>query len=233
MAPIESTARGELWVGRDRRRGRDVVVKVVPGAAADRVEAEARSLARLGDHPHVLVPVAVGRGPDVAWVVTDHVAGGTLWEASRGAPAGVVVAWLAQVASALARAHDLGVAHGDVTPTNVLVERGAGNGAGRAVLADFGSALLAEPERTDAPPGGHTPRWAAPERRRGGPPTAAGDVYGLGATGTAALAVAGGRAPWPARRLLRRCAATRPARRPTAQTVARRLGRWSGRGAGR
>jgi len=90
-----------------------------------------------------------------------------------------LVAWAAEVAAALEVAHQAGVVHRDVKPSNVFITK-----EGRAVLLDFGiatragdSALTAE----DTTLG--TPWYMAPEQARGGDTArAAVDIYGLGAS---------------------------------------------------
>jgi formylglycine-generating enzyme required for sulfatase activity len=98
-----------------------------------------------------------------------------------------LVRLVAKVASALERAHEVGVIHRDLKPGNVLVDRG-----GEPHLVDFGLARGTDAvtvTRPEAAPG--TPLYMAPEQvsaARGsiGPWT---DVYGLGATLYHALAL--------------------------------------------
>ena len=74
------------------RRGHDVVVKVLAPEHRDRLEAESRAMARLGEHPNVLSALMVGHAGDgTAWVVTERMAA-TLREASEevGAPPGTL-----------------------------------------------------------------------------------------------------------------------------------------------
>lgn len=89
------------------------------------------------------------------------------------------VRWAAELADGLAAAHAKGIFHRDTKPSNAFVTT-----AGRAVLLDFGIAALAGDAaitRDHAVLG--TPCYMAPEQARGGGvPSAALDVYGLGAT---------------------------------------------------
>ncbi len=99
---------------------------------------------------------------------------------------------VAQVATALAAAHSVGVLHKDVKPANVLIT-GDPEGKVRAQLADFGIGAITEPERlekagiTDA---GLTEEmmssrtgtrlYMATEHLEGKAPTLQGDIYALG-----------------------------------------------------
>jgi len=92
-----------------------------------------------------------------------------------------VVAIAKQMAEALAAAHDRGVIHADITPSNaIIVDDG---GAPRLKLLDFGLAELVGEEltRDDTSYIFGTPHYVSPEQIRGLPATERTDQYGLGA----------------------------------------------------
>src|SRR5678815_393408 len=112
--------------------------------------------------------------------IRDSVATGALQPAE-------VVAIARQLTNALAAAHDRGVVHADVTPSNVLVVD-AGNDQGvpgelHVKLVDFGLAELAGEGLRDENPEFvlGTPAYISPEQLRGLAPTDRSDQYGLGA----------------------------------------------------
>ena len=186
--PIEQLGRGGMgvvWRARDERLGRVVALKVLHPWVADdpelrdRFEREAAALARL-EHPNVvrLYDVLEDRGQTV--LVMELVEGEPLEAVLSAAPR----SWddarrlCAPVAAALAHAHARGVVHRDLTPANVLVERGSG----RLVVTDFGLARLARSSRS-APVSGvlaGTPEYWAPEQAAGDPTGPSTDLYALG-----------------------------------------------------
>ena len=88
-----------------------------------------------------------------------------------------------QVADGLAAAHSAGVVHRDVKPGNVLIADD-----GLVKLTDFGvSRAVDEVQLTRTGLIAGTPAFLAPEVARGQDPTAASDVFALGATLYAAV----------------------------------------------
>ncbi|PBC47408.1 protein kinase [Rhodococcus sp. ACPA1] len=87
-----------------------------------------------------------------------------------------------KMAGALETAHRLGILHRDVKPGNILL-----TDYGEPALTDFGIARIAGGFETTAGVVTGSPAFTAPEVVAGQPPSAAADVYGLGATLFAAM----------------------------------------------
>ncbi len=79
-----------------------------------------------------------------------------------------------QLARGLIALHDVGLFHGDIKPSNILVDDDD-----RVVLVDFGLSGLLE-DRAPVGTSGGTPPYMAPEQLRGAAPNAASDWYALG-----------------------------------------------------
>jgi hypothetical protein len=183
-----------VWRAHDEVLGRDVAVKVLsPGLARDlallaHIRTEARAIARLR-HPNIVEVYDYGEAGTLPYLVMEVAEGRTLAQLlTAGAlPWQTAVLIGAQVAAALAAAHDRSVVHRDVKPANVVV-----SGA-RVKLLDFGiSALSGDDDRKT----GHllgTPAYLAPERLEHGVVRPSTDVYALGLLLHRMLA---GRLPW-------------------------------------
>jgi serine/threonine protein kinase len=139
---VGSGAFGTVYKARDPQLDRTVAIKV-PRAGSltteedrDRFLREARSVARL--RHAAIVPVhEVGEDDEVPFLVSNFVQGVTLAElltARRPSPH-EAARLAAEVADALQYAHEQGVVHRDVKPSNILLDD-----AGRPHLTDFGLA---------------------------------------------------------------------------------------------
>lgn len=162
-------------------------------AAAQKFLREARTAARVR-HPNIVDVIDFGHLPDGRpYFVMELLEGQSLADlvASGALPPADVVVIARQLANALAAAHDRGVVHADVTPSNVLVVDGGdagrppGSGPGElsVKLVDFGLAELAGEGLRDENPEFvlGTPAYISPEQLRGLAPTDRSDQYGLGA----------------------------------------------------
>jgi serine/threonine-protein kinase len=239
---------GEVWRAVDRNTREGVAVKVLDAgfgadpATVDRILREQHILTAFL-HPTFVRVRDVVTGESGLALVTEFVQG---WDLGRHlAHTGPLeTATAVQVATiladALAAAHDAGVVHCDLKPSNVLLEEPSGEvrvtdcRVGRLARGYHGQAAWYV-----------NPEYAAPEVIRGGAAVPGSDVYGLGIIlyemllGTTPYrsddpgeVIAGHlRAePWlpatvpdPLRRLVEDCLEGEPAARPSALAVARRL----------
>ena len=197
----------EVFLARDIALGRLVAVKVLSPRLADnpvalaRFRREAKAAASL-DHPNAVAVYRTGTlSTGVPYLVMQFVKGRTLeekLEAEGTLPPDEGRRILAQVAAALAAAHQQGFVHRDVRPNNVLCDQEGG----RVLVSDFGLAgILPYSDRTD--PGLTRPgevlgdlRYLSPEQIRGESSTEGTDVYSLGVMGYEILT---GKGPYPSK----------------------------------
>jgi len=144
----------------------------------ERLEREARAMARLGAHAHVVTVFDVGEEDGRPFIVSEFVGGGDLRGALRNGPLAPerVVAIARDVLDALGFVHRNGLVHRDLKPDNVWMTDG-----GRAKLGDFGIALVADRPRlsvTGALLG--TPAYMPPEQLQGERVDGRSDLYALG-----------------------------------------------------
>lgn len=173
-------ATAEVYRAEDRRLGRPVAVKFFRPGVTDlqrhREDRELQALARL-DHPNLVVLLDAGAVQGRSYLVMELVCGSSLREILDGGilTTGQVAALGAQVADALAYAHQHGITHRDIKPGNILI------GENGATLGDFGLAHLIDATNvTDTGSALGTPRYMAPEQVCGEPTGPAADVYALG-----------------------------------------------------
>jgi serine/threonine protein kinase len=151
-------------------------------AAGRRFLKEARTAARI-HHPNIVDVVDLGYLADARpYLVMELLEGTSLADrVERGPlPPREVLVIARQLATALAAAHDRGVIHTDVTPSNVLL---VGTGDPLVKLVDFGLAVLADEILDDEDPKYilGTPAYVSPEQLRGLGASTRSDQYGLGA----------------------------------------------------
>ena len=183
---IEQIGQGGMatvFKGVDEDTGWDVAVKVMsPVMAQDsqftkRFKREAEVVMRL-KHPHIVPVVDFGQDAGYAFLVMPLLEVGSLADKLREGPltpseGGI---FMDQLGGALQFAHDQGVIHRDVKPSNVLLDE-----KGNALLADFGLARIhdASVSLTGSALLG-TPAYMSPEQARGEKVSAASDQYSLG-----------------------------------------------------
>src|SRR5690349_24884857 len=189
-------AMGVVWRATDELLNRPVAVKellaVTPGTNAAEIEESRQRLMREGrigarlQHPHVISMFDVVVHDDRPWLVMEYLPSQSLAAMlnEKGPLEPRVVAEIGrQVADGLAAAHAAGVVHRDVKPGNVLIAED-----GRVKLTDFGvSRAVDDVQLTRTGLIAGTPAFLSPEVARGQEPTAASDVFALGATLYAAV----------------------------------------------
>lgn len=143
-----------------------------------RFQQEAQTVRRL-DHPGIVRILDAGEDRGRLWVAMEPVRGCTLQrytDVARLLPPAVVVDLVRQLAQALAHAHDAGIVHRDVKPSNVLVDLPSGS----VKLTDFGIARFDDGSRTRTGVMLGTPSYMAPEQLAGTGVDARADLYALG-----------------------------------------------------
>jgi len=190
MESVGSGGMGVVWRAEDERLARTVAVKQLlthPGLSDEQAEEarrramrEARTAARL-QHRNAIAVFDVAEHDGNPWLVLEFLRSRSLSAvlAERGTlPSGEVARLGAQVASALAAAHEAGIVHRDVKPGNVLLDED-----GLAKITDFGiSRTMDDSTITQSGMVAGTPAYLAPEVARGAQPDRASDVFSLGAT---------------------------------------------------
>jgi tetratricopeptide (TPR) repeat protein len=132
------------------------------------------------NHPNIVSVFDFAHDGGLDFLVMEWLEGETLAEllgriTSKRIALGKAEDIVRSIASALAHAHDLGLVHGDVKPSNIFLTRS------RAIkLVDFGSC---PPRGGDGSEGNWATRaYASPEVLHGRAPRASDDVYALGVT---------------------------------------------------
>ena len=196
---------GVVYLAEQESLARPVALKVLPPErsqsplAIERLQREARTAARLR-HPHLVSLYTVGQDHGVHYLAMEWVEGVTLEELlarteERALATDRVIRWGAKLARALHYAHEHGVVHRDVKPSNILI-----TDDDEPKLLDFGLARDVESAVSLTQGFVGSPAYMAPEQiaPRGGDVDARTDVYGLGATLYQCL---GGEPPFSAERL--------------------------------
>jgi len=176
---------GVVYLAEDTRLGRRVALKSLPSALAaqpelrQRLRREARAAATIS-HPSVAVVYALEEMGDHLFIASEYVRGETLRdEIARGPIAPDRARSIAaDIAGALAAAHEAGVIHRDLKPENVLIKPDGG-----VKVVDFGIAQIEGPEATRLTRAGSmlgTPAYMAPEQLLGQTVDGRADIYALG-----------------------------------------------------
>ncbi|HKW01542.1 MAG TPA: protein kinase [Vicinamibacterales bacterium] len=184
---------GVVYRAIDVTLGREVAIKVLlPEFVADperrhRFVQEARAAAAL-EHPHIGAVYEVDEADGMTFIAMELIRGERLKEvlARSGLSSSRAIQLAVEIAEALGKAHDKGIVHRDLTPSNVVITED-----GHAKVIDFGLAKLVEPiagptseAETRARTGSGlvmgTTAYMSPEQARGRPADHRSDVFSLG-----------------------------------------------------
>lgn len=180
---------GSVYRAQQTRLRREVALKIMaPDLAGDpvfrdRFLRESQIAASL-EHPNVVPIFDAGEVEGLLFIAMRYIAGSDLRARVRHGgpmPPDVVVSVIEQIAGALDAAHDLGLVHRDVKPSNVLVVQESRQPAVRAYLTDFGLSKLAV-ETTGGTVGRPlgSVHYMSPEQIRSEHVDRRADVYSLG-----------------------------------------------------
>jgi len=187
IIPLGFGGFAEVYHCQDMRLDRDVAVKVLKEKGVGLKEA--RAAARL-QHAHIVQVYDVSELEDATpFVVFRYIEGETLQQRLRCAPNRRLpldedaLAIILQVAEAMDYAHEKGVIHRDVKPSNIMLDP-----KGNAYLTDFGLAEVKRPAEEESALttkiqqrlSGTIPYMAPEQLRTGIPGNERSDLYSLG-----------------------------------------------------
>lgn len=182
---------GNVYLARDTRSGAHVALKVLP---PKRARSEVRQLARFlrekdlaqkVTHPHLALTLEAGEANGIHYIAMEYIPGQTLYRLvmkDGPLPAARAAHLFAEVALGLAAAHERGLIHRDVKPSNIMVTP-----HGHAKVLDLGLAYMSGEEVEDVEVVGGkgyvvgSIDYMAPEQTRDATAIdARADIYALG-----------------------------------------------------
>ena len=188
LSRIGAGGMGEVFLAKDTQLGRRVALKLLPleftrnQERIRRFEREARTTSAL-NHPSILTIYETGQQHNRHFIVTEFIEGQTLRQvlAEGKIELQTILDIVAQIASALAAAHEIGIVHRDIKPENVMVRSD-----GYVKVLDFGLARVTE--RNNSDDSFHTVngvvmgtvRYMSPEQARGQEVDGRSDLFSLG-----------------------------------------------------
>ena len=174
-----------VYKAEDAILGRCVALKTLHRRYAEedsfrsRFKQEARVMASL-DHENIVKVYDISQDGEVPFIVAEYVDGRDIGDALKGTPGGYLgERYMRGVAMQLLRAldyaHQRGIVHRDVKPSNVLITR-----EGTVKVADFGIARVVEEEEEEPGEIIGSARYMSPEQLKGEETTPRSDLYSVG-----------------------------------------------------
>ena len=139
---------------------------------------EAKAAGRLS-HPNIVTIYDVGKSGEIAYIAMEFLQGRELRDMlndGKRMPVEQVINVVAQVAQGLAYAHEHGIVHRDVKPSNIMIVRD-----GHVKITDFGIARMASAAvRTQTGMVLGSPKYMSPEQVVGKLTDQRSDIFSLG-----------------------------------------------------
>lgn len=186
VSELGQGAMGVVYKAKDPLIDREVAIKTINLSLAmdEREEFEARfyqeakAAGRLS-HPNIVTIYDVGRSGDIAYIAMECLYGRELRDIlndNKLLPIDQVLDIASQVAMGLSYAHEHGIVHRDVKPSNVMVGRD-----GHVKITDFGIARMASAAvRTQTGMVLGSPKYMSPEQVMGKLTDQRSDIFSLG-----------------------------------------------------
>ncbi len=182
---LHATSHSAIYLAQRETTGFKVVLKVlqqVPDVADgigafDRFLQEYELIAEI-DHPNIVQIFDLGVGDDHAHIAMEYLDGGDLRQRiEAGLTEPQAVTFLLQIASALAKIHEVGILHRDLKPGNIMLREDES-----IALIDFGLAkrMRLSMEMTDEGEIFGTPYYMSPEQGHAEDADLRSDIYSLG-----------------------------------------------------
>jgi serine/threonine-protein kinase len=183
-------SKGRVFKAQHRLMGRLVALKIIAPHLASRASTiarfhrEMRLLGRL-DHPNVVRAFDADQVGDHFYLVMEYVAGLDLehvFEERGSLSPSEVAAYMAQAALGLSHAHDRGIVHRDIKPTNLIL---SDEGQVKVLDLGLGALIEADSQTSFATAAGHsvgTLHYMSPEQAKASEVDGRSDLFSLGCT---------------------------------------------------
>jgi serine/threonine protein kinase len=187
LFPIAEKPTSSIFLARDEENRELYAIKVIQRKSGEHEDFrkafsnEAKSLAQMRDDPHIARFEHFGVEEKYLYIVMEYVPGKTIAEfikTNKTVSEKDALKIARQIAEALQSAHEKGIIHSDIKPSNIMLTPG-----GNAKVVDFGMALDVSNVTSSQIAG--TPAYFSPEQvdpLTFGTPQIQSDIYSLGAT---------------------------------------------------
>lgn len=185
---IGGGSQGAVFEAKDENLNRIVAIKVLHAATREdpalsqRFINEARAASAIM-HPGIVQVLGFGQLPaGLSYFVMEYLSGHELthFRDTERLSADEACELVRQIAQAMVAAHERGIVHRELTPTNIMVVADAQRPFGRGIkILGFGVAMIKDSPAESSVAFG-TPLYIAPERFSDGPSDDKTDVYSLG-----------------------------------------------------